>query len=945
MTDARGKGLPRNETPLSGGDTAGAAQSGSAAGTGAARSKERTGGTLRAGGTRSESGAPLALLAEEIALGGLLHDVGKLVQRSGAVSGNHMDIGADWLSRRKDPWAGSAWAARYHHTNPNASVKLGDLAKDPDFADKLPLAAIVAHADNLSSAEREEVTGRWDAEVRLRNIFDRVVLADRASGQGTPTFFPLAPLTAGAFATETGEGMIFPAPETAQRALFNYEALEEGLRELLDSPVPASERRGSGWLLRALERYTAFVPSETAVSKEEERYPDISLFDHLRTTAMLAVAMLETLLEHHASIFDLKNPYDGIKQALTKEGEHPFLLVEGNIRGIQSYLYDISGTGALRTLRARSFFLELLQEEILGALLNALELPRTQVLFVGGGHFLLVLPNTSRVRRIVEEARCTANRRCRAVDTRLSLLFASVPLAWKALAEGRMNGAFRDLAASLAREKARPCREMLQEVLGVADDSRGKSCIVCGVRTDRLFDLKDREEVACGHCAALHALGGRLSDAVFLWQKPAKDASRGDAPSLPPQQKTGEVPATPGSGSDAEHFENTWRRVRYDTAKVFSDIPPRAARVYVLQRLSEELERQGERFVPLPWAGYTWRGEDELDKILEGGCIGQKKLGALRMDVDDLGRIFQEGLLRKARRDNPGGGHGGDGENAAAEAEELYTLSRLATLSRLLTYFFKQGLPVLARRPEGIRRRYPRTVPLTEAPEPSRAMTLIYAGGDDLYAVGAWNDIAEFASDTVAAFRDFTGGNPCCSISGGMVAGDDKHPVASLATLAARAEQGAKAWRHLRDGRRRSKDALALFFVPENPAYTQSPSFGGADRVQESPAPFGLVDCRNELEDVHRWVRRLCGNGEETKNLATPGKRLRLPLDRAFLRRFFELTEAERRGGVLWRPLAAYAAARGDSNERGILQGLLAQDERALALARIAATWVDWMVR
>lgn len=945
MTDARGKGRRKGQTsPHSGGNSGGAAQSGSAAGTGAARSKERTGGTLRAGGTRSETGAPLALLAEEIALGGLLHDVGKLVQRSGAVSGNHMDIGADWLSRRKDPWAGSAWAARYHHTNPNASVKLGDLAKDPDFADKLPLAAIVAHADNLSSAEREEVTGRWDAEVRLRNIFDRVVLADRASGQGKPTFFPLAPLTAGAFATEAGEGMIFPAPETAQRALFNYEALEEGLRELLDSPVPASERRGSGWLLRALERYTAFVPSETAVSKEEERYPDISLFDHLRTTAMLAVAMLETLLERHASILDLKNPYDGIKQALTKEGEHPFLLVEGNIRGIQSYLYDISGTGALRTLRARSFFLELLQEEILGALLNALELPRTQVLFVGGGHFLLVLPNTSRVRRIVEEARCTANRRCRAVDKRLFLLFASVPLAWKTLAEGRMNGAFRDLAASLAREKARPCRKMLQEVLGVADDSRGKSCIVCGVRTDRLFDLKDRQEVACGHCAALHALGGRLSDAVFLWQKPAEEAPRGDAPSLPPQQKTGEVPATPGFGSDVEHCENAWRRVRYDTAKVFSDIPPRAARVYVLQRLSEELERQGERFVPLPWAGYTWRGEDELDKILEGGCIGQKKLGALRMDVDDLGRIFQEGLLRKARHDNPGGGHGGDGENAA-EAEELYTLSRLATLSRLLTYFFKQGLPVLARRPEGIRRRYPRTVPLTEAPEPSRAMTLIYAGGDDLYAVGAWNDIAEFASDAVAAFRDFTGGNPCCSISGGMVAGDDKHPVASLATLAARAEQEAKAWRRLRDGRRRSKDALALFFVPENPAYTQSPSFGGAEHVQNSPAPFGLVDCRNELEEVHRWVRRLCGNGEETKNRATPGKRLRLPLDRAFLRRFFELAEAERRGGVLWRPLAAYAAARGDRNERGILQGLLAQDERALALARIAATWVDWMVR
>ncbi len=79
------------------------------------------------------------------AMGGLLHDVGKLVQRGSGKRKNHMDVGADWLEERGNGWEAFAFAARYHHTNPNASVRL-EHCTDRSL---LPIAAVVAHADNL----------------------------------------------------------------------------------------------------------------------------------------------------------------------------------------------------------------------------------------------------------------------------------------------------------------------------------------------------------------------------------------------------------------------------------------------------------------------------------------------------------------------------------------------------------------------------------------------------------------------------------------------------------------------------------------------------------------------------------------------------------------------------------------------------------------------------
>ncbi len=73
------------------------------------------------------------------------------------------------------------------------------------------------------------------------------------------------------------------------------------------------------------------------------------------------------------------------------------------------------------------------------------------------------------------------------------------------------------------------------------------------------------------------------------------------------------------------------------------------------------------------------------------------------------------------------------------------------------------------------------------------SLNIIYAGGDDLFVVGHWEKVLEFAADIRVAFEAHTAGEGL-HISGGMVIVDDKFPIAKAAEMAGEAEDAAKAY-------------------------------------------------------------------------------------------------------------------------------------------------------
>lgn len=83
--------------------------------------------------------------------------------------------------------------------------------------------------------------------------------------------------------------------------------------------------------------------------------------------------------------------------------EPAFLLYTTDFSRIQRFIYTVHTEGALRSLRSRSFFLELLMEHYTDELLDGCGLTRTNIIYSGGGHCYLLLPNTATVQQTLAD--------------------------------------------------------------------------------------------------------------------------------------------------------------------------------------------------------------------------------------------------------------------------------------------------------------------------------------------------------------------------------------------------------------------------------------------------------------------------------------------------------------------------------------------------------------
>ncbi|WP_100314182.1 type III-A CRISPR-associated protein Cas10/Csm1 [Thermoflavifilum aggregans] len=128
------------------------------------------------------------------------------------------------------------------------------------------------------------------------------------------------------------------------------------------------------------------------------------------------------------------------------------------------------------------------------------------------------------------------------------------------------------------------------------------------------------------------------------------------------------------------------------------------------------------------------------------------RLGILRMDVDNLGNLFKYGFEKK-----------------------LSSFSALATLSTELDLFFSGYLNTLRNQNEY-----------------RDHVIVIYSGGDDVFAVGRWDKIIAFASQIRKDFRKFVCQREEISLSCGIALVRPKFPISKAADIAGEAEDAAK---------------------------------------------------------------------------------------------------------------------------------------------------------
>jgi CRISPR-associated protein Csm1 len=600
------------------------------------------------------------------------------------------------------------------------------------------------------------------------------ILAKWAKSDVVNKLFQSSPNTIDSAVEEAQEILSWPTQGEPQvlRLLFDYVKLEKEqtkkhywIPQTIDNsdptiPYPVTEKP-------SLESFKKDV--KAALDKlEKEDFINLSLL----TLIVEKFGSFISFGEENIALIDLVKSTAAVAAALVNNSEsQDITLIAGDLSGIQKFIYTISSDGALKSLRARSFYLELVTEEVVQQLLDKLQLTRTNVIYAGGGNLYILASGKQEVKHIIEEVSQQFNKWLLhefqgkvflALDC---LQFAKDDLKSESKTEAKTSKFaehWSKATKNLAKHKSQKFCTQISDL--IKPRYSHQPCRVCyrdDIESDKLKLLNEHEPdsvLACPNCRSMFDLGSELFKVYAIVR--SKDKKIANA-----------LHTLSFSGDIYYHLFENWKQIdpSADTVLLVND-----------WTLEHYQFKHFKNVYPLLLGNYGKEKENQTGFLraeeMADIAKGVKRVASLRMDVDRLGQIFAKGL----------------GENQ--------TLPRLAGLSRQMSYFFKVYLNSLAKeRSENIpSKNFKQLLPKNE----EYNILFIYAGGDDLFITGAWNESVDFAFDVYQCFRSYTGYNPDITLSGGISIDAPKFPLYQAAKSSGHAEDAAKG---------NGRDSLGLF--------------------------------------------------------------------------------------------------------------------------------------
>lgn len=491
----------------------------------------------------------------------------------------------------------------------------------------------------------------------------------------------------------------------------------------------------------------------------------------------LLLATLDKFATHislgggNISLYDLAKTTCAIAAALNSNPNAENLcLVAGDLSGIQAFIYTIASAGALKSLRARSFYLQLVTEEIVHRLLQSLSLPPTSIIYAGGGNLYLLAPAGQATATAISQVQDFINRwLLKDFQSKVFLALTAHDFSTQAVQDKAFATQWETAIKKLAKQKSQKFGNQLKTVF--SKKPAYENCKVCH-RDDvsQLVPLnpKDPGSVeACHTCRNLFALGSALP-------KANEAIVRSTQATLPHSGYA--LPFHFPSSESNNKSETIYYHCFANAEEIPTGQPAWLINSWELshhRRMEMRSLFMGNYYAPSTAEAVNEKAFIQAEELAQA-ANGIKRVGYLRMDVDNLGRIFAKGL------------------------GESHTLPRLATLSRQMSYFFQTGLNYLAQD----RKNNLPTNTKTLSDHPRTKLLFIYAGGDDLFISGAWDQIVEFSFDVYQSFRAYTGHHPGITLSGGVSLGTPKYPLYQAADDSGAAEGAAKS---------NGRDSFSLF--------------------------------------------------------------------------------------------------------------------------------------
>jgi CRISPR-associated protein Csm1 len=404
--------------------------------------------------------------------------------------------------------------------------------------------------------------------------------------------------------------------------------------------------------------------------------------------------------------------------------------LRGDISGIQDFIFSTKTKGAAKTLKARSWVIQLIAEIGEQCVRDAFAATHIELMLNGGGNFYLFLKTTqinSEVQAIIAALQYDFDTKLFKNELRLTLSCVEVTNIlsfgekWKALHTQSNQDKLRPFSNNIAAFIPFDFEPITQEKSNISEEKSAWQAYMSHLLNNSAFDIE-----------------------------PAADNK------------------TPFIVPNHHSLAVLGRNIRLNTAQ---NVPNNRLLNIKLPKWSDNLKELRQQF----------QKDDENTLIIEqhnrhtGQIIefddlarfakcrtGTEKLGILKMDIDNLGTLF----------------------NNHSNYEDAQALSQ-----QLVKFFTSHLFELQAK--YGVRE--------SNAPQDlfKNNLYTVFAGGDDCFIVGAWDAVFEFAALVQREFANyrfeqFTPDHTKPTLSAGLLLVEAKYPVSRFAKIAEEAIAKAK---------------------------------------------------------------------------------------------------------------------------------------------------------
>lgn len=667
---------------------------------------------------------------ERIALGGLLHDIGKLLNRSNQYikygsGGNHPYLSeyfVNFLIENKileDDLYLKEIIKKHHESQQfNEEINVNGIKNDVTLK---KLALIVARADNYSSSERYddnfEIGSKNFRTTPLDCLFEGISFGDKEETKVKYEFkYKL---------NKFNYKDIFPVE--------NKENSQDELDRLIDNFLEEIKKIKTDDfnilfvnLLDLIRKYCWCIPSDT-----QKNICDLSLHDHLKTTSAIALASYN----YHSYVNDnfTKTTQVGIKNG--KNEEH-FLLIGGDISGIKKYIYDLETTDSIsKRLRARSFFIKLLSDITSYKIIKELGLTFANIIISSGGKFYILAQNTDDTIEKLKLIKTKINKEL--YQEYFATLYMN--LEWISVKGSELGLEFSKKY------------DFLNDKLDIGKGKKFNNEILNSPILENTLYEKNEKISLCKIC-----------------KKELVSSDNGECPKCSQDFSLGtKLPKMSKLAFYTDNFNDNNEDLSLlgMKCKIYIENENIQGEPFLVSYYDEN--NVDERKYPLiqdMYGGYAKLNNNGDIKSFEEIANESKSgdLGILKGDVDNLGLLFSIGLKREEQD-----------ENGNENIKDVTSISRLTTLSRMMDSFFSYWLPNILKNEES-------------------SYYVIYAGGDDFMIVGSWDKLITLAEKINTKFREFVGENEKITLTCGIAITKPKEPIYFGAKLATDAEEKGK---------------------------------------------------------------------------------------------------------------------------------------------------------